>query len=91
MVQLLMKKPMTMKVMVMMKPGWLKFSAITMTVMVMVMTTIMVKIMIKLTNLAGCSSQLLWSWSLVMVMKNIMMKINLTNLAGCSSLPTPGS
>ena len=91
MVQLLMKKPMTMKAKVMMKPGWLWFSAMTMTVMVMVMTTIMMKIMIKLTNLAGCSSQLLWSWSLVMVMKNIMMKINLTNLAGCSSLPTPGS
>ena len=84
-----MKKTTKIKAMVMMKPGWLWFSAMTMTVMVM--TTIMMKIMIKLTNLAGCSSQLLWSWSLVMVMKNIMMKINLTNLAGCSSLPTPGS
>ena len=56
MVQLLMKKPMTMKVMVMMKPGWLWFSAMTMMVMVMVMTTIMMKIIIKLTNLAGCGS-----------------------------------
>ena len=57
------------------------------------MTTIMMKIMIMLSNLAGCSSLPLWSWSLVMVMTTIMMKImiKLTNLAGCSSLPTPGS
>ena len=56
MVQMLMKKTTKIKAMVMMKPGWLWFSAMTMTVMVMVMTTIMMKIMIKLTNLAGCSS-----------------------------------